>query len=45
MQMVMQGYRGLSILVWLNADRLFMLGVVVAALLAGTYLGTLLVQL
>ena len=38
MKMVMQGCRGLSILVWLNADRLFMLGAVVAGLMAGAYL-------
>ena len=45
MQMVMQGYRGLSFLVWLNADRIFMLGTVVAGLLAGAYLGTAIVDL
>jgi hypothetical protein len=45
MQMVMQGYRGLSILMWLNADRIFMLLNVVAGLLAGAFLGTQLVKL
>ena len=43
MQLVMQGYRGLSFLVWLNADRIFTLGTVVAGLLAGAFLGTALV--
>ncbi|MDR7125286.1 hypothetical protein [Pseudotabrizicola sp. 4114] len=43
MQLVMQGYRGLSFLVWLNADRIFTLGTVVAGLLAGAYLGTAIV--
>jgi hypothetical protein len=41
--MVMQGYRGLSVLLWVNADRLFMFGAVVAALLAGAYMGSVLV--
>ncbi|WP_199489542.1 hypothetical protein [Pseudotabrizicola alkalilacus] len=45
MQLVMQGYRGLSFLVWLNADRIFTLGTVVAGLLAGAYLGTAIVGL
>lgn len=44
MQLVMQGYRGLSFLVWLNADRIFTLGTVVAGLLAGAFLGTAIVQ-
>ncbi|MFN4153282.1 MAG: hypothetical protein ACK4HF_01385 [Paracoccaceae bacterium] len=43
MQLVMQGYRGLSFLVWLNADRIFTLGTVVAGLLAGAFLGTTLI--
>ena len=45
MQLVMQGYRGLSFLVWLNADRIFTLGTVVTGLLAGAYLGTAIVGL
>lgn len=40
MQAVIQGYRGLSLLVWLNADRLFSVGTVVVGLLAGAFLGT-----
>ena len=40
MQLVMQGYRGLSFLVWLNADRIFTFGTVIAGLLAGAFLGT-----
>ncbi|MCU0901283.1 MAG: hypothetical protein MUC82_12430 [Cypionkella sp.] len=44
MQLVRQGYRGLSFLVWLNADRIFTLGTVVAGLLAGAFLGTALMQ-
>lgn len=43
MQLVRQGYRGLSFLVWLNADRIFTLGTVVVGLLAGAFLGTALV--
>lgn len=41
MKLVVQGYRGLSFLVWLNADRIFSLGTVVAGLLAGAFLGSL----
>lgn len=44
MQLVMQGYRGLSFLVWLNADRIFTLGTVIAGLLAGAFLGTAIVS-
>lgn len=44
MQMVVEGYRGLSILVWLNADRIFSMLTVVAGLLAGAFLGTTLIQ-
>lgn len=40
MQHVLQGYRGLSLLMWLNADRLFTLGTVIAGLLAGAFLGS-----
>lgn len=44
MQTVMDGYRGLSLLVWLNADRLFTLGTVVVGLLAGAFLGSAITQ-
>ena len=44
MQMVVQGYRGLSFLVWLNADRIFTIGTVVAGLLVGAFLGSTLVE-
>lgn len=43
MQTVMQSYRGLSFLLWLNADRIFSLGTVVVGLLAGAFLGNVLV--
>lgn len=39
MQMVKEGYRGLSFLVGLNMDWLFCLGTIVAGLLAGAFLG------
>ncbi|MFN3846168.1 MAG: hypothetical protein ACK4RZ_10165 [Paracoccaceae bacterium] len=44
MQLVKQGYRGLSFLVWLNADRIFTLGTVIVGLLAGAFLGTAIVN-
>lgn len=44
MQLVMDGYKGIRLLVWLNWDRLFVLGTVVAGLLAGAFLGTTLVE-
>ena len=44
MQTVMNSYKGLSLLVWLNWDRLFTVGAVVVGLLAGAFLGTALVQ-
>ena len=40
MQTVMNGYRGLSLIVGLNWDRLFFLGTIVVGLLAGAFLGT-----
>ncbi|MDP4032603.1 MAG: hypothetical protein Q8P60_07125 [Pseudorhodobacter sp.] len=43
MQTVMDGYRGLSLLVGLNWDRVFMLGTIVVGLLAGAFLGSVLV--
>ncbi len=39
MQHVMNGYRGLSLLVSLNADRIFSIGTVIVGLLAGAFLG------
>jgi hypothetical protein len=44
MQHVIRGYKGLSFLVWLNADRIFSLGTVLVGLLAGAFLGTCLIQ-
>ncbi len=44
MQTVMKGYRGLSLLVGLNWDSVFMLGTVVVGLLAGAFLGSAIVQ-
>lgn len=40
MQTVIKGYRGLSLLVWLNWDRAFFFGTLLAGLLAGAFLGT-----
>ncbi len=45
MQTVKNGYRGLSLLVGLNWDRIFVSFTVVAGLLAGAFLGQTLVQL
>lgn len=44
MQTVMSSYKGLSLLVWLNWDRLFTVGTVVVGLLAGAFLGTVLMH-
>ena len=44
MQGVMNGYRGLSLLVWLNWDRIFTLGTIVVGLLAGAFLGSALMK-
>lgn len=44
MQAVMKSYKGLSLLVWLNWDRLFTAGTVIVGLLAGAFLGTALMQ-
>lgn len=44
MQLVMEGYKGISLLVGLNWDRLFTVGTIVVGLLAGAFLGTALVQ-
>ncbi len=43
MQLVMNGYKGLSLLVWLNWDRVFTVGTVVVGLLAGAFLGSTLI--
>jgi hypothetical protein len=39
MQTVMDGYRGLRLVIRLNWDRVFVLGTIVAGLLAGAFLG------
>ncbi|MFN3970743.1 MAG: hypothetical protein ACK4GO_07230 [Gemmobacter sp.] len=39
MQTVMDGYRGIYLILTLNFDRLFTLGTIVAGLLAGAFLG------
>ena len=39
MQTVAQGYKGLSLIVGLNWDRLFFLGTIIVGLLAGAFLG------
>lgn len=39
MQTVIQGYRGLSLLVGLNWDRILTVAIVIAGLLAGAVLG------
>jgi hypothetical protein len=44
MQTVMNGYRGISLLVGLNWDRVFFLGTIVVGLLAGAFLGSTMVQ-
>jgi hypothetical protein len=44
MQLVMDGYRGLSLLVRLNWDMLFTVGTVIVGLLAGAFLGSAIVH-
>jgi hypothetical protein len=44
MQTVMEGYRGLSLLVDLNWDRIFSLGTILVGLLAGAFLGSSFIQ-
>lgn len=39
MQLVMNGYKSVSLLVWLNWDIAFALATVVLGLLAGSFLG------
>lgn len=43
MEHIQHGYRGLSLLVDVNWDRLFYIGSVALALGAGAYLGTLII--
>lgn len=40
MHAITDGYRGLSLLVNLNLDRLFFVGTILVGLLAGAFLGT-----
>jgi len=40
MQMIQSGYRGLSLLVDINFDRLFVVGTITVGLLAGAFLGS-----
>jgi hypothetical protein len=39
MQTVMNGYRGLTLVIRLNWDRVFFLGTIIVGLLAGAFLG------
>ncbi len=39
MEMIHNGYRGLSLIVYLNRDSLFSVGTIVVGLLAGAFLG------
>lgn len=45
MQTVIRGYRGLSLLMWLNLDRLFTLGTIAVGLMAGAFLGSTLIDI
>ncbi|MDA3887661.1 MAG: hypothetical protein PF443_02415 [Allgaiera sp.] len=40
MQVIQSGYRGLSLLLNINFDRLFVVGTIIVGLLAGAFLGT-----
>ncbi|KDB02861.1 hypothetical protein U879_15035 [Defluviimonas sp. 20V17] len=40
MQTIQSGYRGLSLLLKINFDRLFVVGTIIVGLLAGAFLGT-----
>ncbi len=44
MQLVADGYRGLSLLVAINWDRIFAIGTVVVGLLAGAFLGSVIIH-
>ena len=43
MQLVQKTFPGLSLLVYVNFDRLFTIGTVIVGLLAGAFLGTAIV--
>ena len=45
MQMIQEGARGLRVLVDINWDRLFYIGTIVAALLAGAFASSLITTL
>ncbi|MGI3167857.1 hypothetical protein ACRARG_01810 [Pseudooceanicola sp. C21-150M6] len=42
MQMIQQGYTGVSLLVDLNRDRLFAIGMIAVTLAAGSWVGSIL---
>jgi hypothetical protein len=44
MQAVMDGYQGLSLVIKLNWDRVFFFGTMVVGLLAGAFLGSVLIE-
>ncbi|MFM2389054.1 MAG: hypothetical protein RLZZ437_609 [Pseudomonadota bacterium] len=44
MQAVMNGYRGLRLVVGLNWDHVFFFGTLLVGLLAGAFLGTVLIE-
>jgi hypothetical protein len=44
MQVVLNGYLGLSLLAGLNRDRVFVLGPIIVGLLAGAFPGSAIVQ-
>lgn len=44
MQVMMKSCRGMSFLVGLHADRIVMLGVVMVGLLAGAFVGSVVIQ-
>ncbi len=43
METVIKGYKGLSFLVRLNGDMIFTIGTVIVGLLAGAFLGSVLI--
>lgn len=40
MQTVTNGYKGISVIMVVNADRIFTVGTMIAGLLAGAFIGT-----
>lgn len=44
MQIVVESYKGLSLIVGLNLDRLFFLGTITVGLLAGAFLGSAIIH-